>query len=99
MEEKMGQLAKRHSVTANELGMRAARRMALQSATVPADQVDESYYRESEFLGMAVNMAADNLALGCDQTRNRFEATVQQALDAETDRILALIAKGTRSLQ
>lgn len=95
----MGRLAKRHAVAANELGLRTARRMALQSATVPADQVDESYYRETEFLGMAVGLAAENLELGCDRTRGRFEATVRAALDAETDRILALIARGTPSLQ
>lgn len=95
----MARLAKRHAAAANQLGLRAARRMALQSATVPADQVDESYYRESEFLGMAVGLAAENLDLACDGARGRFEASVFRALDAETDRILALIARGTPSLQ
>lgn len=92
-------LAKRHAVAANQLGLRAARRMALQSATVSPDQVEESYYRETEFLGMAVGLAAEGLDLACDRTRGRFEATVRKALDVETDRILALIAKGSASLQ
>lgn len=92
-------LAKRYAVAASQLGLRAARRMALQSATVPPDQIDEFYYRETEFLGMAVGLAAEGLDLDSERTRGRFEATVQEALDVETDRILALIAKGTPSLQ
>lgn len=95
----MGRLAKRHSTAAHQLGLRAARRMALHSSTVPAEEVDEFYYRESEFLGMAVGLAAADLELACERTRVRFEATVHKALNAETDRILALIAKGTPSLQ
>jgi hypothetical protein len=98
MEETMGRIAKRQVVAANQLGLRAARRMALQSATVPADQVDASYSRETEFLGMTVSVAADDLALASDRSRGRFEATVLEAFNCETDRILALIAKGTRSL-
>jgi hypothetical protein len=95
----MGRLARRHTDTANSLGLRAARRMALQSATVPADQVDETYYRETEFLGMAVDLAASHLSLACDRRRSRFEAVVRKTLDLETDRILAQIAKGPRSPQ
>jgi hypothetical protein len=95
----MDRLARRHTVTANSIGLRAARRMALQSATVPAEQVDETFFRETEFLSMAVNIAADDLSLPSDRSRSRFEAAVQKTLDLETDRILALIAKGPRSLQ
>ena len=65
-------LAKRHAVAANQLGLRAARRMALQSATVSPDQVEESYYRETEFLGLAVGLVAEDLDLACDRTRGRF---------------------------
>lgn len=94
----MGRLAKRHVNAADLLGLRAARRMALQSATVPADKVDESYSRESEFLGMTVSLAANDLAIASAQGRDRFEARVVETFNYETDRILALIAKGSRSL-
>lgn len=73
--------------------------MALLSATIPFNQVDETCYRETEFLGMAVSVAADGLAIKSRQNRSRFEAAVSKALDEETDRILSLIAPGSQSLQ
>jgi hypothetical protein len=89
---------KHHATAAHRLGQRAARRMALLSATVPGDQVDETYRRESEFLDVAVSLAADEFALP-GGTRNRFKAAVGRALDEETDRILALITRGSLSPQ
>ncbi len=89
---------KRHTLTAHRLGQSTARRMALLSATVPYNQVDETCYREAEFLGMAVSVAADGLAIS-KQNRSHFEAAVSKALNEETDRILSLIAPGSRSLQ
>ncbi len=86
---------KKHYEIARRLGQRAARRMALLSATVPADQVDETYHRESEFLEIAVSVAADEFALTRSSVRKRFEAAVGKALDNETDRILSLLAKGS----
>ncbi|GLI92390.1 hypothetical protein LMG27198_13820 [Methylocystis echinoides] len=72
--------------------------MALLSATVPQDQVDDTYQRESEFLGVAVSIAADEFALPGGH-RSRFEAAVGKALHEETDRILALITRGSLSPQ
>lgn len=89
---------KQHATAAHWLGQKAARRMALLSATVPQDQVDETYERESEFLGVAVSLAADEFALP-GGLRNRFEAAVGKALHEETDRILALITRGSLSPQ
>lgn len=90
---------KHHEMAAHRLGLRAARRMALLSATVPQDQVEEAHKRESEFLGIAVSLAADEFSLQPSRTRRRFEAAVGKALNEETDRILALIARGTPSPQ
>jgi hypothetical protein len=73
--------------------------MALLSATLPRDLVDETCQRESEFLGLAVSLTADEFALPGGSARSRFEAAVGKALDKETDRILSLIAKGTASPQ
>jgi hypothetical protein len=95
----MASYKKRHTLTARRLGQRAARRMALLSATVPFDQVEDNCYRETEFLGMAVGIAAEHLALQDFRTRNRFEAAVSKALDQETDRILSLIAPGSLARQ
>lgn len=93
----MASYKKHHAMAAHRLGLRAARRMALLSATVPYDRVDETFARETEFLGIAINFAADEFALG--DTRSRFEAAVSKALDEETDRISSLIARGTPSPQ
>jgi hypothetical protein len=73
--------------------------MALLSATVPFDQVDEACYRESEFLDMAVDITAENLALAPGRSRSRFVASVCKSLNEETDRILSLIARGSPSPQ
>ncbi len=90
---------KHHAAAAHQLGQRAARRMALLSATVPRDQVDETCQRESECLGIVVSLAAEEFALRLGWARSRFEAAVGKALDQETDRILSLIARGTQSPQ
>jgi hypothetical protein len=73
--------------------------MALLSATIPYEQVSDTCFRETEFLGMAISVAAEGLALKGGRIRNRFEAAVGKALDEETDRILSLIAPGSPSLQ
>lgn len=73
--------------------------MALLSATVPRDQIDEICQRESDFLAIAVDLVADQFTLLGGGVRNRFEAAVGKALDKETDRILSLIARGTSSPQ
>ncbi|MGJ0506515.1 MAG: hypothetical protein ACR652_05130 [Methylocystis sp.] len=86
-------------MAARELGLRAARRMALLSATVHHDQVDEACLRENEFLGIAVSLAAEGFALRHGGTRGRFESAVGEALDEETDRILSLITRGPSSPQ
>lgn len=90
---------KNHKAVAARLGQKAARRMALQSATVPYGQVGEECDRQSEFLGMAVDLAAEGLALRSGLLRSRFEAAVSEALHEETDRILSLIARGSPSWQ
>lgn len=90
---------KYHALVAHRLGQRAARRMALLSVTVPYDQVDEAYYREAEFLDMAVDVTAEDLALAGGQIRSYFEAAVNKSLNEETDRILVLIARGSPSPQ
>ncbi len=95
----MASCKKRHTLAAHQLGERTARRMALLSATVPYDQVDETCYRETEFLGIAVSVAADGLAIKSGRIRSRFEAAVSRALNEETNRILSLIAPGSRSPQ
>lgn len=95
----MASSKKHHTLTAHRLGQRIARRMALLSATIPYNQIDENCYRETEVLGMAVSVAADGLAIESRRTRSRFEAAVGKALDEETNRILSLIAPGSRSLQ
>ncbi len=88
-----------HALVARRLGERAARRMALLSATVPYDQVDDACYREAEFLDMAVDVTAEGLALARGRSRSRFEAAVSKSLNEETDRILTLIARGSTSPQ
>jgi hypothetical protein len=88
-----------HALVARRLGQRAARRMALLSATVPYDEVDDACYREAEFLDMAVDVTAEGLALARGRSRSRFEAAVNKSLNEETDRILTLIARGSTSPQ
>lgn len=73
--------------------------MALMSATIPYAEVTDAFYRESEFLEMAVDATAEDLALAGSRSRSRFEAAVSKSLDEETDRILALIARGSLSPQ
>ncbi len=72
--------------------------MALMSATVPFDQVEEAYYRESEFLDIAIDLTADDLALA-RPSRKHFQAAVSKSLNEETDRILLRIARGSPSAQ
>jgi hypothetical protein len=87
----------KETLMALELGLRAARRMALQRATTPPDQVDEANVRETEILATAVSIAADDFAIEREASRRRFEGVVSQALDLETGRIRALLARGSAS--
>lgn len=73
--------------------------MALLSATIPYREVEQTCYREAESLDMAVDVAAEVLALAGGQSRTRFEAAVSKSLNEETDRILTLIAPGSPSSQ
>jgi hypothetical protein len=86
-----------HREIAHKLGLQAARKMALQSATIPTEQIDETYYREVENLAKAIELAAGAFAIHYDHTRSDFEAVVSDALETETDRILSLIVKGSIS--
>lgn len=87
----------KQTLLAHQLGLRAARRMALQRATTPPDQADEANVRETEILATAVSIAADDFAIEREASRRRFEGVVSHALDMEMGRIRTLLAKGSPS--
>lgn len=80
-----------HSLTAKELALSAARRLALLALTTPPEDFEKLCPAEIEDFENQRDLAAEEMRLGHGKLRSLFEEDALVAFEAETNRIRSSI--------
>lgn len=80
-----------HSLTAKELALSAARRLALLALTTPPEDFEKLCPAEIEDFENQRDLAAEEMRLGHGRLRSLFEEDALVAFEAETNRIRSSI--------